>query len=88
MGRRRSEYTIELAKRVYALILESDGEASTPALFSRALEEGLVSEYSSLYRVLRFLEERGLVDRRIEGKVCYWEVSKVFGEEELEALLG
>lgn len=87
MGRRRSRRTVQLAKRIYAMISENDGGVSTPALFSRALEEGLVDEYSSLYRALRFLEERGLVDRRAEGGVCYWEASKVFGEEELEALL-
>lgn len=82
MGRKRSEKVIERAEKIYQMLLEMRQPITTPELLKKALEKGIVKEYSSLYHVLRLLDKVGLVDHNLIRGTLEWRVIKVIEDKQ------
>ncbi|RLE84811.1 MAG: hypothetical protein DRJ41_02440 [Thermoprotei archaeon] len=88
MGRKRSEKVIGRAEKIYQMLIEIGQPITTPELLRKAIDKGIVREYSSLYHVLRLLEKVGLVDHNLIRGTLEWRVLKVIkNKEELRDIL-
>ena len=86
MVRKISEDTIKFIIKVYKTLKDRD-EISTLQLFDFMAQMDDEVEYYHVYRALRILLRKGIVEKIKEGRSVGWKIKKDLNEEEIEFIL-